>query len=357
MKIAFRTVKNKEFEVEIEESSTVAELISLAVEGFKPEFQEDAVILVCKGKILARDKTAGSYGLKDRDRIVIMSQKKKDIGKTPPLPTKPPTPAKLAPTGTTTDTAAKTPNVEVPKPDGSTKEIAKDSPESNAVQPASEESTAGGLEILASMGFDRESAKQFLTMANGNVDMAAALLVNDDVRVSRGGDQPLSTTDTADADAADSGETIPLSGVMPDLSEGEVFDLPVDHPLYEFTSSDAFGEMRRQVQRNPSSLPSFIHQIMATNPELGRHIITHEEDFLKCLLGEELAATRQDSQSEESRMLEEAIGSFTVEDMASIDRLCELGFDKFKVIEAYIACDKNEEHAANFLFDDAGEVQ
>jgi UV excision repair protein RAD23 len=40
----------------------------------------------------------------------------------------------------------------------------------------------------------------------------------------------------------------------------------------------------------------------------------------------------------------------TPEDAAAIDRLAELGFDKNECLQAYMACDKNEEMAANFLF-------
>jgi len=42
---------------------------------------------------------------------------------------------------------------------------------------------------------------------------------------------------------------------------------------------------------------------------------------------------------------------FTQEESEAIRRLMELGFDQAEVIQAYVACDKNETLAANFLYD------
>mmetsp|Transcript_138132 Transcript_138132/g.350032 ORF Transcript_138132/g.350032 Transcript_138132/m.350032 type:complete len:269 (-) Transcript_138132:243-1049(-) len=46
----------------------------------------------------------------------------------------------------------------------------------------------------------------------------------------------------------------------------------------------------------------------------------------------------------------------TEEEGAAVDRLAALGFDRNMAAQAYLACDKNEELAANFLFDSGNDM-
>jgi UV excision repair protein RAD23 len=45
----------------------------------------------------------------------------------------------------------------------------------------------------------------------------------------------------------------------------------------------------------------------------------------------------------------------TPEEEEAVSRLASLGFDRNLALEAYFACDKNEEMAANYLFDMGGD--
>merc|ERR1712137_947800 len=43
------------------------------------------------------------------------------------------------------------------------------------------------------------------------------------------------------------------------------------------------------------------------------------------------------------------------EEMAAVDRLADMGFDRTEAAQAYLACDKNEALAANLLMDSMGD--
>jgi UV excision repair protein RAD23 len=53
--------------------------------------------------------------------------------------------------------------------------------------------------------------------------------------------------------------------------------------------------------------------------------------------------------------MSERTSCYINEEILTREQLCRLGFERDMVIQAYFACDKNEELAANFLFDQPDE--
>jgi UV excision repair protein RAD23 len=104
-----------------------------------------------------------------------------------------------------------------------------------------------------------------------------------------------------------------------------------------------FQQLRQVVQQQPQMLEPILQQVGAGNPQLAQMIAQNPEQFLQLLAedGDEDAPLPPGAQAV----------SVTEEEREAIERLCRLGFERDLVIQAYFACDKNEELAANFLFD------
>jgi len=343
MKVHLRTIRNKEAELEVDESTLIDALLDAAVEKFKPDFQKDSILLVFKGKVLTADQTVGHYGCKDKDRIVVMSKKKRDIGASPkPKKVEKPVekPVGKAPE-TTTDQKPATAK-ETSSPAGTS--VAEGSVATDFVVVDPEK-----VNTLVNMGFETGEATEALKQTNGDVDAAAAIILES-------GDA-LADGDIPDGDALMTEITEQL------LSADAEYQLPESHPLYEFTQSEAFEEVKREVRRNPTMMPRLILEMLKANPELSELIVSHEEDFLKSLLGphipDEILSRPPGGRGggrELPPYMMAGMGaveeSLTDSDKEAVARLMELGFDRMRVIEAFLACDKNEEAAANFLFDD-----
>jgi UV excision repair protein RAD23 len=104
-----------------------------------------------------------------------------------------------------------------------------------------------------------------------------------------------------------------------------------------------FQQLRQVVQQQPTMLEPILQQVGAGNPQLAQMIANHSDQFLQ-LLAED---------ADEDAPLPPGAQTIQVteEEREAIERLCRLGFERDLVIQAYFACDKNEELAANFLFD------
>ncbi|KAK6418340.1 UV excision repair protein rad23 [Oleoguttula sp. CCFEE 5521] len=110
-----------------------------------------------------------------------------------------------------------------------------------------------------------------------------------------------------------------------------------------------FQQLRQVVQQQPQMLEPILQQVAAGNPQLAQIITQNPEQFMQLLAedADEDVALPPGAQQIQ----------VTEEEREAIERLCRLGFERDLVIQAYFACDKNEELAANFLFDQPDEPE
>ncbi|XP_064808351.1 UV excision repair protein RAD23 homolog B-like [Oncorhynchus masou masou] len=128
-----------------------------------------------------------------------------------------------------------------------------------------------------------------------------------------------------------------------------------ENPLEFLRNQPQFQQMRQVIQQNPALLTALLQQLGRDNPQLLQQITQHQEWFVQML---------NEPQGEE--MVEEGVQSqgapqtnyiqVTPQEKEAIERLKDLGFPEGLVIQAYFACEKNENLAANFMlqqtFDD-----
>jgi UV excision repair protein RAD23 len=138
-----------------------------------------------------------------------------------------------------------------------------------------------------------------------------------------------------------------------------------DGPLDFLRTNPEFNAMKLAVQQNPQVLGRIMEVLYQTNPQLVQLISQNQEEFSRLL--EEPVDQESLARSQLAQRMGAGAGAgagaggegapgtiqVTAEEKAAIERLEALGFPRQKVIEAYFACDKNEEMAANYLLENA----
>ena len=124
-----------------------------------------------------------------------------------------------------------------------------------------------------------------------------------------------------------------------------------------------FQAIRAMVQGFPQILQPMLAELQRQNPQLYGLINGNQEEFL-ALLNEPMAEGALEGLAAGLEGMEGMEGlaggnanqiEISEEDNAAIERLAALGFQFELAAEAFFACEKNEEMAANYLFDSGGD--
>lgn len=105
-------------------------------------------------------------------------------------------------------------------------------------------------------------------------------------------------------------------------------------------------------------MQEFLMQLAQNNPALAQFIQQNPQAFLQFILqggapGMGMPGAGEGGFGGGPAQPQPQPGQIQVtpEEKESIDRLAGLGFSKAQAAQAFFACDKNEEYAANFLFE------
>ncbi|KAF2754480.1 UV excision repair protein Rad23 [Pseudovirgaria hyperparasitica] len=380
MKLTFKDLKQQKFVIEAEPSETISAVKARisAEKGWEPSLQK----LIYSGKILQDDKTVESYNIEEKGFIVCMVSKPKVAAgaasaskavPSTPAPATIRTPAAPAPAASsTTSNAPATPSPAPAAPQTSEQNFN----DPSALTMGNQRDAA--IANMESMGFERADIDRAMRAAFFNPDRAVEYLLtgipesalreeqaraaptqptagaaappaaaNTGAATSAGSDEPVNLFEAA-AQAGQGGRGAGARGAAAGGQAGAAAaalagSAGTPGSLDFLRNNPQFQQLRQVVQQQPQMLEPILQQVGSGNPELARLIGQHPDQFLQLLAedGDEDAALPPGAQ---------AI-SVTEEEREAIERLCRLGFERDLVIQAYFACDKNEELAANFLFD------
>eukprot|EP00042_Codosiga_hollandica_P024762 m.106045 g.106045 ORF g.106045 m.106045 type:complete len:316 (+) comp51670_c0_seq1:93-1040(+) len=314
MKITFKTLKQAIFTVDADPSQTIGQL-KQAVEAAKgEEYYADGLKLIFSGKILNDAQTITETNIKETDFLVVM------CGKPRAQPV--PTPAAPAPVPAATPVAA------APQPVAAAPTPVAQAPAPSAAPSFPEAAITGIVE----MGFPRDQVIAALRATGGNADLAIDVLM--------GGGFP------SDAVGDFGGD---FGGDDVEGGEDDESGLPEDSPLAELAQNPQFNQLRAVIQQNPELLPAILQQLAQSNPALVQLINENREDF-QALLNAPVGAPAPSGGAPPAGTQIRV----TQQEHEAIERLCAMGFDRNLVLQAYFACDKNEEMTANYLIENGG---
>lgn len=370
MQITFKTLQQKTFKLEIDEAEKIKVLKEKIAAEKGEEFPVAGQKLIYAGKILEDDKTISECAIDDKNFIVVMvvkqkakpaADKPKETSSSSSSSSSSATASSVAaPESMSVDTPTTTTTSSAPAAESTTTTTSQSdtttpsSTPSVLPQASSAESTLlTGTELesaiteLMSLGYPREQVMRALNASFHNADRAADYLLSGHIP-----EMPPDEGDVGDIGAG--GDDVGSGGGgggggAPTNDLSFLRDLP------------QFQQMRDELQRNPQNLPQLLQQIGQSNPQLLSLISQNQEQFISILNNSAAGGGAGGGGGGGEAQLGGGGGAgagapfqiqVTQSEKAQIDRIVDMGFPEAEAIQAFFACDKNEQLAIDFLLKD-----
>ncbi|CAN3360327.1 UV excision repair protein Rad23p [Diutina catenulata] len=377
MQIIFKDFKKQKVPIEVDAADSVASVKEKLAATASCEASQ--LKFVYSGKILTDDKTLEDFKVKDGDSIIFM------VSKTKPKPAAAPA-AAAAPAGVPQAVPSQP---ESSAPQAATNAAAAPAAPAAGTQETQPTSTDGGSQFAAGaereatianimeMGYNRPQVEAALRAAFNNPHRAVEYLLTgipENLQAPQAPQPP-----QAVEEAGDEGEAVAEStreAAVADTSAASdnqfhsenLFEAAAaaaaggnapqgegDVDMDQLGDEDRLTLLRNALDTNPELLQPILEQLshMAqSSPEVQALIQQDPEGFLRAIMDGELGGFEVGEGPEGAEDEHTIQIPLTEDDQAAVNRLCELGFDRTTVIQVYLACEKNEEAAADILFSD-----
>ncbi|XP_075403983.1 UV excision repair protein RAD23 homolog A isoform X2 [Tenrec ecaudatus] len=356
--ITLKTLQQQTFKIRMEPDETVKVLKEkIEAEKGRDAFPVAGQKLIYAGKILSDDVPIKDYRIDEKNFVVVMVTKAKAVpGTSAPTETSP----TAAPESSTAFPPAPASGMSQPPAAREDK-----SPSEDSAPTMSPESVSGSVPSSGSSGREDDAASTLVTGSEYETMLAEIMSM---------GYERARVVAALRASYNNPHRAVEylLTGIpgSPEPEHGSVQESQApeqppteagENPLEFLRDQPQFQNMRQVIQQNPALLPALLQQLGQENPQLLQQISRHQEQFIQMLNeppGE--LADISDAEGEAGAIGEEAPQmnyiQVTPQEKEAIERLKALGFPESLVIQAYFACEKNENLAANFLlsqnFDD-----
>ncbi|CAL0332122.1 unnamed protein product [Lupinus luteus] len=366
MKLTVKTLKGTHFEIRVHPNDTIMAVKKNIedVQG-KDNYPCGQQLLIHNGKVLKDETTLAHNNVSEDAFLVVMLSKSKTLGSAGTSSTQP---ASNPPTTVSTSNSTPQPQTEAsnnhaPATDAATTNLSTDTygqAASNLVAGGNLEQTIQEIMDMGGGNWDRDTVSRALRAAYNNPERAVDYLYSG---------IPEAAEVAVPASHFPSSQTTETGGV----TAGAVSGVPNSSPLNMFPqeaisgggagigsldflrNNPQFQALRSMVQSNPQILQPVLQELGKQNPSLLRLIQEHHAEFLQ-LINEPAEGSEGDIFDQPEQDMPHAI-NVTPAEQEAIARLEAMGFDRDSVIEAFLACDRDEQLAANYLLENAGDFE
>ncbi|KAI4326225.1 hypothetical protein MLD38_031559 [Melastoma candidum] len=359
MKLTVKTLKGSHFEIKVNPTDTImAVKKNIEDEQGNDNYPCGQQLLIHNGKVLKDETTLADNKVSEDGFLVVMLSKSKVSGSgtssAQSVSTTPAVPATAIPASN----PSPAPEAPVQPP------VSTDAYSQAASHVVAGNNLEESIQQIMDMGggtWDRDTVVRALRAAYNNPERAVDYLYSGIPEAAELA-VPVPQYSASQANQATAAPAVPVSDA-PNTAPLNLFPQQVSGggggrglgTLDFLQNNQQFQALRSMVQANPQILQPMLQELGKQNPQLLRLIQEHHTEFLQ-LINEPVDGSEGDMFDQQEQDMPHAI-HVTPAEQEALDRLEAMGFDRALVIEAFLACDRNEELAANYLLEHAGDFE